>query len=257
MLNREKRPVDGILETKKERKKIHLKYRLLQRPYERNYNENRDESNDHFHNSSQSWLTILFCVSTFSRDIPKLSNSTLTCYSFSTIQKYQPRVQRKTTTTTTTIWGKRMHMRIRQRGREGETKRDEIIQVPVLVDGTRWTASNCFSMSRPVVNLFLGAMIGTGRTEPDKCASVTRKIGRKVFRVCWMSGHYRSYLADNGRPKVFKSVAAFICEQAAANVATRRGLGDPTTFLPLFPLSFPFALVAALFFFIIIFELTP
>lgn len=34
---------------------------------------------------------------------------------------------------------------------------------------------------------------------------------------------------DNGRPRVFKSVAAFICEQASANVATRRGLGDPTT----------------------------
>lgn len=48
---------------------------------------------------------------------------------------------------------------------------------------------------------------------------------------------------DNGRPRVFKSVAAFICEQASANVATRRGLGDPTTsfFFPLslsLPLSF-------------------
>ena len=124
------------------------------------------------------------------------------------------------------------------------------------MDGTRWTASNCFSMSRPVVNLFLGAMIGTGSTEPDKCASVTRKIGRKVFRVCWMSGHYRCYLADNGRPKVFKSVAAFICEQAAANVATRRGLGDPTTFLPLFSSlslslslsALPFTLFAVLLF---------
>lgn len=45
---------------------------------------------------------------------------------------------------------------------------------------------------------------------------------------------------DNGRPTVFKSVAAFICEQAAANVATRRGLGDLTMyFLPFFPLLFP------------------
>lgn len=59
---------------------------------------------------------------------------------------------------------------------------------------------------------------------------------------------------DNGRPRVFKSVAAFICEQAAANVATRRGLGDLTMyFLPFFssPLS-----PLLFFFFIIISELT-
>ena len=43
---------------------------------------------------------------------------------------------------------------------------------------------------------------------------------------------------DNGRPRVFKSVAAFICEQASANVATRRGLGDPTTSFFFSPLSF-------------------
>lgn len=76
---------------------------------------------------------------------------------------------------------------------------------------------------------------------------------------------------DNGRPRVFKSVAAFICEQAAANVATRRGLGDPTTPLPFFSLSLPrfavllnffpfFSLLLSLgfflFFIIIISELT-
>lgn len=59
---------------------------------------------------------------------------------------------------------------------------------------------------------------------------------------------------DNGRPRVFKSVAAFICEQASANVATRRGLGDPTTsfffslslsFSPL-PLPPPFFFLSSL-----------
>lgn len=52
---------------------------------------------------------------------------------------------------------------------------------------------------------------------------------------------------DNGRPRVFKSVAAFICEQASANVATRRGLGDPTTsfFFPL-SLSPPFFFLSSL-----------
>lgn len=64
---------------------------------------------------------------------------------------------------------------------------------------------------------------------------------------------------DNGRPRVFKSVAAFICEQASANVATRRGLGDPTTSFffslslslspPPPPPSFLFPLLASFVFF--------
>lgn len=63
---------------------------------------------------------------------------------------------------------------------------------------------------------------------------------------------------DNGRPRVFKSVAAFICEQASANVATRRGLGDPTTsfFFPLSLSPFLFPLFASFVFFIIISKLT-
>ena len=68
---------------------------------------------------------------------------------------------------------------------------------------------------------------------------------------------------DNGRPRVFKSVAAFICEQASANVATRRGLGDPTTSF-FFSLSLPLSLsppflfppFASFVFFIIISKLT-
>lgn len=62
-------------------------------------------------------------------------------------------------------------------------------------------------MSKLIVNLFLGAMIGTARTGPDKRASVTRKIGEKSLS-CLLDVEPLSKLSpDNVRPRLFKSVA--------------------------------------------------
>lgn len=104
-------------------------------------------------------------------------------------------------------------------------------------------------MPRAAVNLFLGAAIGAARTGRDKCIKRDKEDRKKSLSCPLDVGPLSELSLDNGRPRVFKSVAAFIYEQAAANVATRRRA--LATRLPPLPFS-----SLSLFFFIIIPEVT-